>query len=377
MKIGFICGSLEEGKDGVGDYVRKFSSELIRMGHEVMIAAVADQFVAAPFSGNQQYSDIDIRVLRLPSSYKFSDRLLQLEQEIKAFNPDWLSLQFVPFSFDPKGLTFLLGNKLKKMFPTVNWHIMFHELWVGMKSGSSLKLKIWGELQKLLIKNMIGILQPKQIQTQTHLYLAYLEQAGFKASLLPLFGNIPLITNRFTDTRDKKKIELLHFGSIYPNAPVKQFAKDMAQYSKKAGQHITLTILGRSGPEKNLWITSFTNQGLEVRDLGEKSVNEIAEIFAVADFGIATTACALIEKSGSVAAMHEFGLPVICVSEAWKPAQNLRVKQVGDIFEYQNQNLEDFMYARHKSPYVINVSVVANLFLNTLAETDKEQLKTA
>ena len=32
MKIVFICGCLEPGKDGVGDYTRRLSAELIDHG---------------------------------------------------------------------------------------------------------------------------------------------------------------------------------------------------------------------------------------------------------------------------------------------------------------------------------------------------------
>ncbi|GAB3925925.1 glycosyltransferase family protein [Mucilaginibacter myungsuensis] len=369
MKIGFICGSLEEGKDGVGDYVRKFSSELIRMGHQVVIAAINDQHITMPFTGVQQFTNVDIPVLRLPSVEHIDNKIAVLKTWMTAFGPDRLSLQFVPFSFDKRGLTFSLGKKLRSAFPAANWHIMFHELWVGMKSDSSFKLRAWGTLQKLLIQNMISVLQPTKMHTQTHLYQAQLWDAGYTASLLPLFGNIPLIKDSQTDIVDSKQINLVHFGSIYPNAPIVQFAADMAQYSKKADVLVTLNIIGRSGPEKADWMAQFKSHGLTVNDLGERNVDEIAELFSKADLGIATTACALIEKSGSVAAMREFGLPVICVAAPWRPDKKFRIKNMTDVFEYQENNLDDFMYNRHHSPYIINVSVVANLFINALVDS--------
>lgn len=42
MDILFICGSVEPGKDGVGDYTRRLSGELIRIGHEVKILSLCD-----------------------------------------------------------------------------------------------------------------------------------------------------------------------------------------------------------------------------------------------------------------------------------------------------------------------------------------------
>mgnify|MGYP003474349261 CR=1 FL=1 len=42
MKILFICGSLEPGKDGVGDYTRRFCGELLKMNYEVQILSIND-----------------------------------------------------------------------------------------------------------------------------------------------------------------------------------------------------------------------------------------------------------------------------------------------------------------------------------------------
>ena len=42
MKIAFLCGSLEPGFDGVGDYVRMLASEVIVQGHQAVIVAIND-----------------------------------------------------------------------------------------------------------------------------------------------------------------------------------------------------------------------------------------------------------------------------------------------------------------------------------------------
>ena len=45
MKLVFICGSLEPGKDGVGDYVYILARELIDLGHTCLLIALNDQFL--------------------------------------------------------------------------------------------------------------------------------------------------------------------------------------------------------------------------------------------------------------------------------------------------------------------------------------------
>jgi hypothetical protein len=66
MKIIFICGSLEPGQDGVGDYVRRLAAELILKQNEVSIIALYDKNVKR-LRGEMQYDNgIQIPILRLP-----------------------------------------------------------------------------------------------------------------------------------------------------------------------------------------------------------------------------------------------------------------------------------------------------------------------
>ena len=44
MKILFICGTFENGKDGVGDYTKRLAKEIIDYGHSVHIIAIHDKF---------------------------------------------------------------------------------------------------------------------------------------------------------------------------------------------------------------------------------------------------------------------------------------------------------------------------------------------
>ena len=98
MKIIFICGSLEPARDGVGDYTRKLAAEIIRQGHKATIVSLAEENNFDLFKGVQHCEDIEIPVLR--SAVIFHKNYVQ---EVKAwideFNPGWISLQFVPFSF--------------------------------------------------------------------------------------------------------------------------------------------------------------------------------------------------------------------------------------------------------------------------------------
>ncbi|HQU09596.1 MAG TPA: hypothetical protein PLV25_06515, partial [Opitutales bacterium] len=56
----------------------------------------------------------------------------QIQNELSKFSPDWISLQFVPYSFHSKGWCWQLEKFLDIIAPIkCKWQIMFHEIWIG------------------------------------------------------------------------------------------------------------------------------------------------------------------------------------------------------------------------------------------------------
>src|SRR5690554_2861963 len=104
MKLLFICGSLEPGRDGVGDYTMRLAVALIKKGNSVYVVALNDPHVNNIVYGVQYKDGVEGSVLRIP--LKFGDRVryLKVFQLISDFRPDLISLQFVLYSFHRKGL---------------------------------------------------------------------------------------------------------------------------------------------------------------------------------------------------------------------------------------------------------------------------------
>src|SRR5438105_31592 len=69
---------------------------------------------------------------------------------------------------------------------------MFHELWIGAARESPFRHRFTGAIQRWFILDMLRKLRPALIHTHTPVYGAMLQKAGFTATILPLFGNIPL-----------------------------------------------------------------------------------------------------------------------------------------------------------------------------------------
>src|SRR5580658_8592732 len=151
MVILFLTGSLEPGKDGVGDYTRLLARECVRQNHSCRLVALNDPHVAAPVESEECSDGPPIAILRLPSAMAWSKRI-ELAQAFKAQQPpEWISLQFVSYAFDPKGLVRNLPRHLQPLVAGSHLHIMFHELWIGSDSSEPLKDRVVGQIQRFYI----------------------------------------------------------------------------------------------------------------------------------------------------------------------------------------------------------------------------------
>ncbi|RDC66091.1 glycosyltransferase family protein [Adhaeribacter pallidiroseus] len=376
MRIIFLCGSLEIGRDGVGDYTRRLSGELIHQGHQTAIIALYDKGIKEVISYTQQSEDLIIPVLRIPAFYSSNQRCDLAQKWVDNFNPDWLSLQFVPFAFQSKGLTIGLSKLLKKIGSDRCWHVMFHELWVGMDIQSSIKLKLWGQIQKKIIQSMVFRLKPKLIHTQTRLYQEQLYKIGLDSKYLSLFSNIPVHYNRAPKTyklpqlKVGSSINFVVFGSIHTGAPIELFTQEASLYAKKKGIKLSLTIIGRSGEEQLHWKTVWELRGLVVEILGEQTPERISEVLSKATFGLSTTPSILIEKSGTVAAMFAHGLPVICISRIWTPRGVPNFKLPNNVVQYKSGNLETCFLLASSPKLFNNVSKITRQLTDTLLSED-------
>ena len=149
-----------------------------------------------------------------------------------------MSLQYVPYAHHYKGLPFQLSTQLYNIGKNQKWHIMFHELWIGMDKESLVKEVLVGVTQKRIVKSLHKTLRPLSIHTQTQLYIAQLKKIGYDAKFLPLCSNIKNYTVRTNKQIDigvinSNKLRFVLFCGIHFGSPIKSFAKELKQYSDK------------------------------------------------------------------------------------------------------------------------------------------------
>src|SRR5437870_3629214 len=112
MRITFLTGSLQPGRDGVGDYTALLAHECRRRGIASQVIALADRHVARTSAAVESNLLDDVR---LPYMMPWSERFAVVERGLRAFQPDWVSVQFVPYSFQRFGVACRLARTLPRL----------------------------------------------------------------------------------------------------------------------------------------------------------------------------------------------------------------------------------------------------------------------
>jgi hypothetical protein len=362
MKVLFLCGSVEPGHDGVGDYTRRLAQAVAVAGHTVTIISLNDSYVE--HTNEYHEENTGICFLRMSNLQSWNEKVNEAKKFIDNVNPDWLSLQFVNFSFHSKGYLYNLPQYLSALGKGRKWHIMFHEICTGLDKESKLKFKVLGWLQILQVKKIIFLLKPTIIHTQTKVYQNKLTELGFRVNYLPLFTNIPVSSKNQKISTDE--FSLVHFGTIHPGSPVVEFAHEIKVFASKNAYRPSLTLLGRCGKERATWEKIFTAADIKVKILTEQSEEEISKVLSASDLGISTTPIAVADKSGSAAAMWAHGLKIVSVCRPWSIKDSKKTFKIQGIFEYVKGTFERSYRDNVAAGPIVDVSSVANQLIEQL-----------
>ncbi|MEM6262148.1 MAG: hypothetical protein AAGI38_06555 [Bacteroidota bacterium] len=318
-KILFIGGSLEAGKDGVGDYTLKFAGALSAVGYEVALLGIYDRNTEVIHYD----SILGMPCLRIPAAYPWQQKKELADTFLADFQPEWIEVQFVIYAFHAKGLPFRFleqfGNWLKDYQPI---SFMFHEPWIGRAKGESTKRNLIGAAQRTLIKRLIRKVSPKSICTSNSTFQFLLNQIGIEANVLPLFSNIPvhygvsqkaeqLLLAHGLPPREERLL-LVWFGRIPADWKWQQLGESLSRYT--GSRHLYLMHMGKASVgdfEKVVARIQEVCPAIQLVKIGSLNEEEVSGVLQCADAGIAITAPQIIGKSGVVAAYLAHGLPVM------------------------------------------------------------------
>lgn len=317
MRIIFLCGSLEPGRDGVGDYTRRLASELICQGHQVGAVAFNDRQIQKEFCGDQELEGIKLPVLRIPSGWPEAKRCKRIKEWIKNKEPEWLSLQYVPYGFSEKGVPIFIGKKLSILQSSAKWHVMVHEPYLGAEQ-KHFKNSVIRLGQKVSLKFIKKHLHPLLFHTSNFEYQRLLSNISIESRLLGLFGNIKIdqglqiSAEKFKER--KSTVLAVYFGAAPALEHHEIFSREIYNYCQLTGHKIELYFCGKSGELGEEFLASIkracNGNVCEVVSLGFLPFEELSKLFLKSDFGIARVPPKFLGKSGAAISMLEHGLPL-------------------------------------------------------------------
>lgn len=318
MKIALLCSSLATGRDGVGDYTRQLAAACTARGHTCLLVALRDPH---PID-----SPAEPGVLRLAAAQPLVTRLARLEQTLNAFSPDHVSWQFVGYGYHPKGLIGAETQALARTLAPRRPQVMLHELWIGIDRHEPWRHRLVGALQRRGLLELLAALQPEAVATSNATYHAVLARAGIDATVLPLFGNIPVAAPattplaRYLPAGPRTAwLVGVSFGTLHPQWRPHATAEFLAGAARRLGRSAVLLAAGRTGPHAEACLQQLRDRGVHAVATGELPADEVSRIFQAADFGLAPHPWALIGKSGAAAALLDHGLPVLVPRDDWTP----------------------------------------------------------
>lgn len=326
----FVCGSMEPGRDGVGDYTRLLASELKKRGYRVSIIALRDKFIHESFIEKQEQSGIPLEVLRCTITDKLKVRGALAKKYANNFNPDWISLQFVPYAYSTYGVPIGLGAVIRSMNQNAKIHMMIHESYLTGKL--SLKLNMVRIGQILGVKNLVKDLKPDVVHTSIPSYQKLLKDIGVNSDKLGLFGNLPIVRHQ-PEHKPNEQLKAVYFGIGPQESSFGKFSKGISQLIEKSGRSVELIFcgsLGEIGEQFLDFLNAQNIEGLQITSLGRMESDDLSALFFQADFGVARVKPGLLGKSGSAIAMLEHGLPL------WVPLAENKT-QIENDFDFRTE----------------------------------------
>ncbi|PVY38678.1 glycosyltransferase [Pontibacter virosus] len=312
MKILFVCGSIEPGRDGVGDYTMKLAAELSRQGNLCSVVAINDCHVLTEFSGYYNIDSIKMPVLRLPTKWPNKQRYHSASVWIEKQDPDWVSLQFVIYAFRPNGLPFGISTEMNKMLAGRKLHIMFHELWIGIERSRLIKTFITSTVQKGIIKHLLTTIKPSIIHTSLPYFQQRLADLGHHGKLLQVFSNI----DRYEKNNKSENSCLFRIGifsQIEIYSSVVLFLRALKEQADTSGIKFEIFLLGGIEAHmkaKAIQLREQLGDGYNVLVTGYLAPPALSKALHSCTLGLTSVPRHCLGKSGSVAAFIAHGIPV-------------------------------------------------------------------
>jgi hypothetical protein len=370
MSLVLLCGSLEPGADGVGDYSRQLAVAFTRLGVETQLLALHDPHVSSPQLARQSCAGASLATYRLPSALPWPQRARLVEEQLQAWRCSAISLQFVPYAYSRQGLPLGLLALLRRLTRHLDLqvHLMVHEIWIGIRMGSDPRSRLIGHLQRRLLQAIHATTRPVLVHVTNATYACCLRRAGIQASRLNLFTNLdpsddptPSPTEPGQPPSDQPHTySACIFGRIPPQWDPDPALQVLVAEAARHQLAPRLLLLGRHWAS-SAWFAALRQRWPQVQIVEhgvEASPARLCRQIRGCNLGLATVPWALVEKSSAVATFVSLGVPVLVSRDDWRLRRRWRGNDNPDLPDHNNLfRLSAWRAGRHAQPlptYIAN-----------------------
>ena len=296
MKIHIIAAALPPRLDGIGDYTALLAAELAHSATVTVLTAQTDPdpipgvMVETVFAANEPRS------------------VWNIARAVAADPPDWVLLQYNPFSYGKWGCNLhlpLMLALLKKRLPGVRIAVMAHETFVPLGvSRQFMVMTLWQRPQFAVLSRTADALF-FSIEAWAKPYAA--KFPGKPVVHLPVGSNIPRVPITRAEARARLGIPdttlvLGVFGAMHPSR-LMDWVRDAAEAVCATGQEMVVLYIGPDGEAVRRLLGS-----LPLIADGPLSSSEISRRFAAMDVFLSPFSDGLSTRRGSFMTSLQHGV---------------------------------------------------------------------
>ena len=330
MRIALIVGSAEPGRDGIGDHARILAAELNRRGHIAWVLAVSDMHVDEPGGSKSLVGDSEVTALRIPANTSSFRRFTLARAALDNAEVEGVLYDFSPTQYEKRGLIWPVARDMAALAYGRARALLVHEYSLGSERGAGLKRRLWGRAQGYGFRRFTRSINGLRIATTNPLYARLLERDGHSATIVPLYGNIPVLPApaenwcharlREADIEPKGTRGFYcagFFGGLYGGAELAPAMAMLRDAAKAADGRLAILSVGHLGATESLWRDwqgKFADDAVFLA-LGQRESGEVSAYIHGLDLGLNTVSQVLAGKSGSLAAFLDHGLPTLMLND--------------------------------------------------------------
>lgn len=296
MRIAIVCARPTSAIDGIGDHTRNLSAALADRAEIAVITFATDH-------GTLPDSDVCLRLSRPSDTWR-------LARALAADPPDWLFLQYNPFSYGRWGLNLALPrvvHALKARHPRLRVALMVHEPFVPMTSWKLALMTTWQRWQLWQLGRAADAIF-FSIEPWMRRFAGWFPDKAVMH--LPVGSNIPRVSSARAQTRrqlglDDGALVLGTFGSGHPSSLL-ELAGTAVQAIRARGTDAIVLCIGTGSGRAARMLSE-----IPVVDLGALPAEEVSQHFAAMDLYLAPFSDGVSTRRGSFMVGLQHGVATV------------------------------------------------------------------